>query len=155
MLRRIQPFLSRGNRRAAARTDEDDDNNIDILPSLTTTTARAASIQEGMATSLGILEEATSEEEDYRTRRRAHRREQGLLIMAQNHMLAFLIFMYLIYVICRYGFGWKPGDPPPRPIILRLNWKADNVGGFLIIEEKTEQHGKQEDDKILSLLDLE
>ncbi len=36
-----------------------------------------------------------------------------LLIMGQNHMLAFLGFMYVILLMCRLGWGWTPGRMPP------------------------------------------
>ena len=41
----------------------------------------------------------------------------SLLVMAQHHLLAFIVFMYLLLFICRYGFGWVPGKTPPPPTI--------------------------------------
>ena len=40
-----------------------------------------------------------------------------LLVLAQNHLLALVICFYILYAICRFGFGWDPTDknsqPPP------------------------------------------
>lgn len=54
--------------------------------------------------------------EDDNTRRDDHQARRGggthsdraLLLMAQNHMIAFVIILYGIYIICRL-LGWKPG----------------------------------------------
>ena len=34
--------------------------------------------------------------------------QRALLLMAQNHMLAFVVVMYSIYLFCRL-LGWNPG----------------------------------------------
>lgn len=39
-----------------------------------------------------------------------------LLIMGQNHILAFLGFMYVTLLVCRLGWGWTPGRMPPISI---------------------------------------
>jgi len=43
------------------------------------------------------------------------RESRRLLVMAQNHLFAWLVIMYIIYFICRYGFGWTPGSGKPAP----------------------------------------
>lgn len=35
--------------------------------------------------------------------------ERALLVMAQNHMVAFVLILYAIYLFCRL-LGWKPGS---------------------------------------------
>lgn len=34
--------------------------------------------------------------------------DRALLLTAQNHMVAFVVTLYMIYLICRF-LGWKPG----------------------------------------------
>ena len=48
-------------------------------------------------------------------------RSRDLLIMAQNHVLAFLVIMYLLYVICKFVFGWTPGTPAPPTKTIHLS----------------------------------
>jgi hypothetical protein len=38
--------------------------------------------------------------------------ERTLLVMAQNHMLAFVLTLYMLYALCRL-LGWKPGVRSP------------------------------------------
>jgi hypothetical protein len=40
--------------------------------------------------------------------------------MAMNHMLCFLVSLFLLVIFCRYGFGWTPGDPHPPSYTLFL-----------------------------------
>ena len=40
--------------------------------------------------------------------RRGTHSDRALLLMAQNHMVAFVITLYGIYIVCRL-LGWKPG----------------------------------------------
>lgn len=40
-----------------------------------------------------------------------------LLIMAQHHLLAWLVCMYILLMVCRFGFGWTPGQDKPPPTI--------------------------------------
>jgi Bacterial protein of unknown function (HtrL_YibB) len=39
-----------------------------------------------------------------------------LLIMGQNHIIAFLVIMYVLLLICRLGCGWTPGRAAPISI---------------------------------------
>lgn len=39
-----------------------------------------------------------------------------LLIMGQNHIIAFLVIMYVLLLICRLGWGWTPGRAAPISI---------------------------------------
>ena len=41
------------------------------------------------------------------------RSSRELLNMGQNHIVAFLGFMYILLLICRFGWGWTPGRDPP------------------------------------------
>jgi hypothetical protein len=40
--------------------------------------------------------------------------EEERMKMAINHMIAFVLIVYGLYTICRFGFGWDPlvDDPP-------------------------------------------
>lgn len=43
------------------------------------------------------------------------------LVMAVNHMTAFVIIFYGLYIICHYGFGWNPlRDPPPPSYTVQI-----------------------------------
>lgn len=43
--------------------------------------------------------------------------DNEMVTMATNHMIAFILFMYGLYAICRFGFGWDAiRDPPPQTI---------------------------------------
>ena len=63
-------------------------------------------------------EEGTGDDDDEESQlvrevaRDSRRSERARLVMAQNHMLAFVITMYLLYGICRL-LGWKPGIRSP------------------------------------------
>jgi Bacterial protein of unknown function (HtrL_YibB) len=39
-----------------------------------------------------------------------------LIIVGQNHIVAFLIIMYILIAICRLGWGWSPGRESPIAI---------------------------------------
>ena len=41
--------------------------------------------------------------------------DRRLLVMAVNHLHAFVVISYLLYAICRFGFGWDPLKDPPPP----------------------------------------
>ena len=47
--------------------------------------------------------------DDDEARRRGVVSDRALLVMAQNHMVAFVLTMYAIYLVCRL-LGWKPGS---------------------------------------------
>eukprot|EP00980_Cylindrotheca_fusiformis_P011942 scaffold2830_cov131-Cylindrotheca_fusiformis.AAC.63 len=41
--------------------------------------------------------------------------QEARLTMAVNHMIAFVLALYGLYAICRFGFGWDPTKDPPPP----------------------------------------
>lgn len=47
--------------------------------------------------------------------------EHSLLTMATNHMIAFVIILYGLYGICRFGFGWDPIRDPPPPNYMTIH----------------------------------
>jgi hypothetical protein len=55
---------------------------------------------------------------------RIHDEEEAsrrLIIMATNHMFAFVVIFYLLYAICRFGFGWDAvRDPKPPSYTLHI-----------------------------------
>ncbi|KAL7558357.1 hypothetical protein ACA910_004022 [Epithemia clementina (nom. ined.)] len=69
----------------------------------------------------------------------ASQSQRELLIMAQNHMMALLVFLYGLYALCRFGFGWTPAGGGPLSssssvtTTVFINWNAlllnsDNSG---------------------------
>jgi hypothetical protein len=43
------------------------------------------------------------------------------LVMATNHMTAFVVIFYGLYAVCRFGFGWDPiRDPPPATYTIEI-----------------------------------
>jgi hypothetical protein len=46
-----------------------------------------------------------------------NRLSRQLLVMAYQHLLALVIFMFVLYFICRFGFGWTPGTGTPSPSV--------------------------------------
>lgn len=54
------------------------------------------------------LEVDDDEEEEQEMTRRREASDRALLHMAQNHMVAFVLTLYAIYVLGRL-MGWKPG----------------------------------------------
>mmetsp|Transcript_10087 Transcript_10087/g.19402 ORF Transcript_10087/g.19402 Transcript_10087/m.19402 type:complete len:100 (+) Transcript_10087:1-300(+) len=54
------------------------------------------------------IESQLQVEDDPRGERGGTHSERALLIVAQNHMVAFVVTLYGIYIVCRL-LGWKPG----------------------------------------------
>jgi hypothetical protein len=50
------------------------------------------------------------------------------LTMAEDHLIAFVVIVCFLLIICRFVFGWKPGEPTPPtftiqfPIIPGIRW---------------------------------
>lgn len=52
--------------------------------------------------------------------------EEGRIKMAVNHMIAFVLLLYGLYAICRFGFGWDPTkDPPPPTYTIHISGITD------------------------------
>jgi hypothetical protein len=65
-----------------------------------------------------------SEEADARLQSR------HLLVLAYQHLLALMIIMCILYLICRFGFGWTPGTPNPPSVTVHLRGLTDDGGVF-------------------------
>ena len=50
-----------------------------------------------------------------RQRRRNERISRELLVLATNHLLGLVICFYILYAICKFGFGWDPTDKHNKP----------------------------------------
>lgn len=53
-----------------------------------------------------------------------------LLTMSINHMKVFVLMLYGLYAICRFGFGWDPtkkSDPPPPTYTLHIKGITDDT----------------------------
>ena len=54
-----------------------------------------------------------------------------LVVVAVNHLAAFVVILYGLYVICRFGFGWDPThDPPPPTYTVHIRGVTDDVQIF-------------------------
>lgn len=52
---------------------------------------------------------------------------RNLLTMTTNHMIAFVLILYGLYAICRFGFGWDPArDPPPPTVTIHIHGITDD-----------------------------
>ena len=77
----------------------------------------------------GTEQDEVDDDDDIESQMDAVRREQrtgthsdrALLLMAQNHMLAFVITLYMIYILCRC-LGWKPGA---KSTTYTLDWSRE------------------------------
>jgi hypothetical protein len=53
-----------------------------------------------------------------------------LLTMSINHMKVFVLILYGLYAICRFGFGWDPtkkDDPTPPTYTLHIKGITDDT----------------------------
>lgn len=49
------------------------------------------------------------------------------LAMATNHMIAFVLIIYGLFLLCKYGFGWDPiKDPAPPSYTLHIRGITDD-----------------------------
>jgi hypothetical protein len=77
--------------------------------------------------SVVIMEHSMRRRRNYRDDSITNRDHQ-LLTMAVNHMIALVLIFYLLYAICRFGFGWDPTrDPPPPTYTIHIPGITDDV----------------------------
>lgn len=62
---------------------------------------------------LPVATSFSSDDAEYTVENARASRER--LVMAVNHMTAFVLIFYGLYAICRFGFGWDPTRDPPPP----------------------------------------
>jgi hypothetical protein len=51
--------------------------------------------------------------------------------MGYQHLLALVIFMCILYFICRFGFGWIPGTPNSPSATIHLRGITDDGGTIM------------------------
>ena len=135
----LHPALSQANNQQTMDSTMGPSNNNQIMEAEET----EAEV-EPFTTTLLLESESTLARRRQRRRRqneqelqqqRQQRGERERMRMAQNHMVVFVVFMYILYVICRFGFGWTPGSEKPSPSVhVYLDWNAlflpnEQIGG--------------------------
>ena len=98
------------------RINHNDDNDI-ILP-LTNTDGAVNNNNDDDGGELDFVFVDFGEDEHRlrrRRRRRSERLSRELLVLATNHLRALVICFYILYAICRFGFGWDPTDKHSKP----------------------------------------
>jgi hypothetical protein len=73
------------------------------------------------ADNIPISDDDDDEDIESQRTRRGTESDRSLLLMVQNHMVAFVLTIYGIYAFCRFVVGWTPGTPPPPSFTIHFD----------------------------------